>query len=137
MGIKNPGSFTTIDLCVYDPRTSEASFYKFGAAPSYLKKGGTVRRITGGSLPAGLRGASAAPDITRTPLEPGAFAIMISDGAADPNEDDWLQTLLAAWTGDDPQALATQILTESARHEHMRDDCAVQILHRPVGAVPC
>lgn len=131
------GSFTTIDLCVYDPRTSEASFYKFGAAPSYLKKGGTVRRITGGSLPAGLRGASAAPDITRTPLEPGAFAIMISDGAADPNEDDWLQTLLAAWTGDDPQALATQILTESARHEHMRDDCAVQILHRPVGAVPC
>lgn len=33
------GSFTTVDLCVL--RGGEAAFYKFGAAPSYLKKGGS------------------------------------------------------------------------------------------------
>ena len=38
------GSFTTVDLCVL--RGGEAAFYKFGAAPSYLKKGGSVRRIS-------------------------------------------------------------------------------------------
>ena len=41
------GSFTTVDLCVL--RGGEAAFYKFGAAPSYLKKGGSVRRISGSS----------------------------------------------------------------------------------------
>lgn len=35
------GSFTTVDLCVL--KGSEATFYKFGAAPSYLKKNGAVR----------------------------------------------------------------------------------------------
>ena len=85
------GSFTTIDLLTCRPETGELAFYKYGAAPSYLKKGGTVRRITGGSLPAGLRGGTAAPDVTRVSLEPGSFAVMISDGVADPGRDEWLQ----------------------------------------------
>ncbi len=125
------GTFSTIDLCVYDPAASEAAFYKFGAAPSYLKKGGVVRRITGHSLPAGLRESPAAPDITRAPLDPGSFAVMVSDGAADPGEDEWLLDLLAGWTGDDPQILASLILHESVRREKLRDDCAIQVLYRP------
>lgn len=76
------GSFTTVDLCVL--KGSEAIFYKFGAAPSYLKKNGAVRRITGSSLPVGLRGTPAAPDITTVTLESGSFAVMISDGVATP-----------------------------------------------------
>lgn len=50
------GSFTTIDLITCRPETGEAAFFKYGAAPSYVKKGGTVRRITGGTLPAGSAG---------------------------------------------------------------------------------
>ena len=125
------GSFTTIDLCVFDPGAGEAAFYKFGAAPSYLKKGGAVRRITGRSLPAGLRGAPASPDVTRTPFEPGSFAVMVSDGVADPEQDEWLQDLLAGWDGGDPQALAGLIMAESIRREHLRDDCGIQVLHCP------
>lgn len=125
------GSFTTIDLCVFEPLTEEAVFYKYGAAPSYLKRGGTVRRITGASLPAGLRGAPAAPDITRVRLEKGGFAVMVSDGVADPGRDEWLQNLLAGWEGEDPQVLAGLILSESQRREQMQDDCAVQVLYRP------
>lgn len=122
------GSFTTVDLCVL--KGSEATFYKFGAAPSYLKKNGAVRRITGSSLPVGLRGTPAAPDITTVTLEPGSFAVMISDGVADPSRDEWLQDLLAGWGGDDPQTLANLILSESIRRERLQDDCAVQVLYR-------
>ena len=124
------GSFTTVDLCIL--RGDEAAFYKFGAAPSYLKKNGAVRRITGSSLPVGLRGTPAAPDITTATLEPGSFAVMISDGVADPNRDEWLQDLLAGWNGDDPQTLANLILSESIRRERLQDDCAVQVLYRPL-----
>ena len=123
------GSFTTVDLCVL--RGDEATFYKFGAAPSYLKKNGSVRRITGSSLPVGLRGTPAAPDITTATLEPGSFAVMVSDGVADPSRDEWLQDLLAGWNGDDPQTLANLILSESIRRERLQDDCAVQVLYRP------
>ena len=125
------GSFTTIDLCTSNPATGETSFYKFGAAPSYLKKGGVVRRVTGGALPAGLRGAPAAPDVTRVSLEPGGFAVMISDGVADPGRDEWLQDLLAGWEGEDPQTLAGLILAESIRRERLQDDCGIQVLYRP------
>lgn len=125
------GSFTTIDLCTCDPSTGETAFYKFGAAPSYLKKGGVVRRITGSTLPAGLRGTPASPDVTRVRLEPGGFAVMVSDGAADPGRDEWLQDLLAGWEGEDPQTLAGLILSESIRREHLQDDCAIQVLYRP------
>ena len=124
------GSFTTIDLCTCSPATGELVFYKFGAAPSYLKKGGTVRRITGGSLPAGLRAGAAAPDVTRACLEPGGFAVMISDGVADPARDEWLQNLLAGWDGTDPQELAGLILTESIQREQLQDDCGIQVLCR-------
>ena len=125
------GSFTTIDLCVFDAASGAVAFYKYGAAPSYLKKGGTVRRVTGGSLPAGLRSAPASPDVTRATLEPGGFAVMISDGIADPGRDEWLQDLLAGWEGEDPQELAGLILRESIRREGLQDDCGIQVLYLP------
>lgn len=131
MGLRGAesGAFTTVDLCVYDPRAREASFYKCGAAPSYLKRGGVVRRVTGASLPVGLQGPP--PDVTRAPLAPGGFAVMVSDGVADPAEDEWLLNLLAGWTGEDPQDLAGLILSESVRREKLRDDCGVQVLYCP------
>ena len=124
------GSFTTVDLCTCDLNSGETTFYKYGAAPSYLKKGGSVRRITGSSWPVGLRGTPALPDITRVNMDPGSFAVMISDGVADPGRDEWLMDLLAGWQGEDPQALAGLILSESIRREKLQDDCAVQVLYR-------
>ena len=56
---------------------------------------------------------------------------MISDGVADSGKDEWLMDLLAGWEGEDPQALAGLILTESVRREKLKDDCGVQILYRP------
>ncbi|MEG1594494.1 MAG: SpoIIE family protein phosphatase, partial [Oscillibacter sp.] len=123
------GSFTTIDLLTYCAANREAALYKFGAAPSYIKRGGQVRRITGGSLPAGLRGAPALPDMTRLPLEPGSFVLLISDGVADAGHDEWLLDLLAGWDGDDPQILAGVVLAESIRRGGLQDDCGIEVLY--------
>ncbi|MBQ9346432.1 MAG: SpoIIE family protein phosphatase, partial [Oscillibacter sp.] len=125
------GSFPTLDVCTFDPAAGEASFYKYGAAPSYLKKGGVVRRISASSLPMGLQSAPTGPDVTRTRLEPGSFAVLVSDGVAEAEQDEWLQDLLAGWEGEDPQALARTILEESAKRRKLSDDCAVLALYRP------
>ena len=125
------GSFTTVDLCVFDPAGGEAVLYKYGAAPSYLKKGGNVRRIAGTSLPVGLRGTPAPPDMTKVPLEGGSFIVMVSDGVVDAGRDEWLQNLLAGWNGEDPQTLAGLILGESVSRRKGEDDCGIQVLYCP------
>jgi stage II sporulation protein E len=111
--------------------TGETAFYKFGAAPSYIKKGGGVRRITGGALPVGLRGSPAAPDVTQLTLPPGSFVVMVSDGVADPGRDEWLQDVLAGWEGEDPQELANLLLRQSIQRQGLQDDCGIQILYLP------
>ena len=66
------GGFTTIDLLRVDLFTGEAWVYKYGAAPTYVRKGKAVTRITGASLPAGLSaGEGGSPDVTTLKLEPG------------------------------------------------------------------
>ena len=126
------GSFSTIDLLTVSLGSGDAAIYKYGAAPTYVKKGGSVRRITGHALPVGLRESAAEPDITRLTLKEGSFVVMVSDGIADPAEDDWLQDLLAGWEGDDPQTLAGLILQETVRRGEPVDDCGVQVLYFPV-----
>lgn len=125
------GGFSTIDLLTVNLRNGETAVYKYGAAPTYLKKGGNVRRITCGALPAGLREQSLPPETTRFSLEMGSFLLMISDGVADTDQDDWLQNLLAGWEGTDPQMLAGLVLQESEKHSGGADDCAVQVLYFP------
>lgn len=125
------GSFSTIDLLTLQLESGEAAIYKYGAAPSYIKRFGRVRRITGAALPAGLKTSPAGPDVTRLRLEPESFAVLISDGAADSNHDEWLQNLLAGWNGTDPQQLANLILREAEKQNGLVDDCGVQVLYLP------
>ena len=67
------------------------------------------------------------PDVTRFQMEPGSFAVMISDGISDALSDEWLQNLLAGWNGTDPQALAGLILSEAARRTGGADDCGQSV----------
>ena len=109
----------------------ETALYKYGAAPTYIKRFGRVRRIAGAALPAGLKPAPAGPDVTRVQLEPETFAVLVSDGVADSTRDDWLQDLLAGWSGTDPQQLANLILREAEARNGLADDCGVQVLYLP------
>lgn len=123
------GSFTTIDLLALQRGTGAATVYKYGAAPSYIKRTGSVSRVTGRSLPAGLQPDP--PEATRLHLQPDSFFVMISDGIADETNDEWLQNLLAGWQGRDVNALVSLILNESRSRKGLGDDCAVLILQLP------
>ena len=123
-------SFTTIDLLTLSLRDGAAEGYKYGAAPSYVKRGARVRRITGSCLPAGLQSADTRPETTGFTLEKGSFFVMLSDGVADVNDDGWLMALLEKFQGDDPQALASAILAAGRERRGGDDDCAVLALYR-------
>ena len=123
-------SFTTIDLLTLSLRDGAAEVYKYGAAPSYVKRGARVRRLTGSCLPAGLQSADTRPETTGFSLEKGSFFVMLSDGVADVNDDGWLMALLEKFQGDDPQALASAILAAGRERRGGDDDCAVLALYR-------
>ena len=122
------GAFTTIDLLALDRGTGAATLYKYGAAPSYVKKDGAVTRLDGGSLPAGLQDARQPPETTSLSLEAGSVLVMVSDGVTGGDGDAWLRTLLEHWPGGDSQELAQMILAESRRHGGLQDDCAALVL---------
>ena len=125
------GSFTTVDLFLLSLQTGEGELYKYGAAPSYIKRGGTVRRVTCTCLPAGLQECSQPPEATRIRLEGGTFFVMVTDGVADATNDEWLQDLLAGWQGENPQLLVSAILADSIERTGEIDDAGVLVLYLP------
>lgn len=125
------GAFTTIDLLALDPATGQASLYKYGAAPTYIKRRGAVRRLTGSALPAGLQATDSIPSAATFPAEEGSFILMISDGVADSLDDQWLQNLLAGWQGEDPKVLVSLVLKEAHQRRKGDDDCSALCLYLP------
>jgi len=56
--------YSTVDLMCVDLFTGETCFYKYGAAPSFVKNGKTIRCVRCESLAAGIcAGDGSAPDI--------------------------------------------------------------------------
>ena len=129
-------SFTTVDLLLLSLGTLEGELYKYGAAPSYLKRGGSVRRVTCSCLPAGVQEGAPPPEATHLRLSPGSFLVMVSDGVADREDDEWLQNLLAGWEGENPQLLVSAILAESIGRRGETDDAGVLALYIPEDASP-
>lgn len=127
-------SFTTIDLLSLSLQSGEGELYKYGAAPSYIKRGGKVRRLSSRGLPAGLQSGDMPPETVRVQLQRGSFFVMVTDGVADSTDDEWLQNLLAGWEGDNPQLLAAAILADSREKRGETDDASVLALYLPGGA---
>ena len=117
--------FATVDLMCVDLFSGETCFYKYGAAPSYVKSGKSIRRIKGETLAAGLSsGEGIAPDLVRMRLRPGSTAIIASDGVIVDTEDDWIKNLLMRGT-DDMKALARGTLKEAEKVYGANDDMTV------------
>ena len=125
-------SFTTIDLAALSLRNGEGELFKYGAAPTYIKRGARVHRVCCSCLPAGLASEELPPETTRVRLEAGSFLVMVTDGVADATDDGWLQAMLADWEGTEPQQLAAAVLAESAAHKGTEDDALVLALCRPM-----
>ena len=115
------GAFTTVDLLRIDLYTGSGEVCKLGAAPTYLRREGTVTRITGTALPAGLTGEGG-PDVTPMTLGPGDCVLLVSDGVADGEEDGWLRELLDGFDGQSPKELARAVMAESEKRVGAADD---------------
>lgn len=117
------GAFTTVDLLRIDLFTGAGEVCKLGAAPTYVKLGDRVERLTGAALPAGLaQGEDVTPDRRALQLQAGDCVVLLSDGVVGTGEDDWLRELLSGFHGVDPKALAAQIMEESEERVGPGDD---------------
>lgn len=115
----------TVDLMCVNLFNGDTSFYKYGAAPSYVKSGKSIRRIQGESLAAGLSmGDGIAPDSVKMRLKPGCTAVIATDGVLAETEDGWLKELLDK-AGDDMKALARLTVREAEKRYGAADDMTV------------
>lgn len=126
------GGFSTVDLAVMQRQSGCVELYKCGAAPSYLKRGGSVRRFCSDAPPTGLSDSPLPPDQVHIPVQAGDYLVLISDGIADQSCDEWLLNLLAGWNGRSADELTALILAESRCRKGLADDCAVAVLHLPL-----
>ena len=120
--------FATVDLMCIDLFSGETCFYKYGAAPSFVCSGKSVRRISGEALAAGLSlGGGSAPDVVRMKLAPGCTAMIASDGVIADGDDEWVKDLLLR-AGGDMKTLAKDALREAERQYGGSDDMTVVTL---------
>ncbi len=133
------GGFTTVDLLQIDLFSGRGAVYKLGAAPTYLRRGGTVERLAGESLPAGVSaGAGSVPDAFDLALDAGDCVLLVSDGITTGRDDRWVRQLLAEFDGLSPQELAGRVLKESGGRAGGGDDRTViaiklDVRTRPAG----
>lgn len=121
--------FTTIDLLEVDLFTGQATVYKYGAAPTYIRRGEQVRTLSAASLPAGLAGESG-PDRIRFRLEAGDWVVMVSDGLLGSEGDGWLTQQLSAFSGESPKELSCALLAGQESGSDDRTVLSLQILPR-------
>ena len=115
--------YSTVDLMCIDLFTGEASFYKYGAAPSYVRSGSVIRKIRCSSYAAGLSfDAGKTPDVMRMKLKPGNVAVIASDGIVSDGKDLWLRELLEASDGKDMKSLAGSVVQTAVREYGRNDD---------------
>ena len=123
-----PG-FATVDLLCLSLFTGEMQLYKYGAAPTYFKRGRTIKTVHSDSLAAGLKsqgaGIATGPDVTVRKLIPGSFVVLITDGVTMESDDNWLREKIADYTGVDSKELARELLEASIAKGGHEDDKTV------------
>ncbi len=109
------GGFTTVDLLELNLVTAQGMLYKYGAAPTYFRRGKEVRRIVGSTMPAGVDyGTQSLPDQIKLSLEPEDCLLLVSDGISGAVEEDlWLCETFAQKTGENMKEFARSLLEET------------------------
>jgi stage II sporulation protein E len=119
----------TVDLVCINLFTGQTKMFKYGAAPSYLRTGTTVRRVKGRSLAAGLGvPPHDAPDRHTMDLRPGNMAVIVSDGVTGGADDNWIVKMIAEDNGEDPRLLAAAIVEQATSRFGSDDDMTVIVI---------
>lgn len=118
---------STVDLMELDLITGKASFIKSGAAPSFIVREGTVRRLQAGSAPIGIIRKLDA-QTTEFDLHAGDTVVMVSDGILqDDPECEWLTAYLASCGTREPEGIVYDICSHAAGFP-AHDDCSALAL---------
>ena len=75
--------YATLDLLLFDPATARARFFKQGAPPSYVLRGGRVHTIHAETLPVGILTEAAPAAPKEAALLRGDAVVMMTDGLFD------------------------------------------------------
>lgn len=115
--------FSTVDLLRLSLVTGQGVLYKWGAAPSYLKSGDTVKKIGTASPPPGLSvGSDHAAAQLKLSLKDGETLLMVSDGAFG----EATERRAAQFAGTGARELASYLV--AGLREHSEDDLTVAAL---------
>lgn len=118
--------YATVDLMCVDLFSGETCFYKYGAAPTYIKTAKGIRKIKGNSLSAGMStNDQNAPDMVRMMLRPGNIAVIASDGVTAGKSDEDMKQLINDCADADMKTLARQVLTAAQADNGQNDDMTV------------
>lgn len=126
MLLKNEkNSFSTADISVIDPATSELTVVKCGAAESYIRRNGRIMKIGGEAVLSPGEGLDELlrPRLFRARLEDGDILVMGSDGAFCGNESK-IEGYIKRIHSDDPKELA-DILLKMTHIDAANDDRTV------------
>lgn len=123
-------AFATVDLLAIDLFSGETGIYKFGSAPTYLRKGSSVKRIKSENLAAGLCSSiGESTSAFKVKLSSGTVTAIISDGVLGGGDDKWLMDMLLQFEGNDAKDLARQILRTASSNFGSEDDMTVITLY--------
>jgi stage II sporulation protein E len=124
--------FTTLDMVLIDLYSARAEFLKIGSAPSFIKRGNSVKTITGANVPIGILRDIEVQSVDEQLCE-GDLLIIVSDGVYDAvnvyDREDWLKRQIENLETDDPQAVADTLLESAIRANfgEIRDDMTVMV----------
>lgn len=118
----------TIDLLELDTFSGNGSFYKSGAAPTYIFRDGGLFKLRSGTVPVGIIKEL---DLKKTdmPLGRGDLVVMVSDGVTDGREEcPWLFDLLRSQSADASPDRIAELVVKYAKSTGARDDISVTVI---------
>ena len=122
--LRDTGCFSTMDVLELSLITGQGTLYKWGAAPSYIKSGSSVRKLGTAAPPPGLGvGSSGGAEVIRLSLWGGDLLVLVSDGAVSEET----ERLLADFDGENVKELAAR-LTGLAKAAGGEDDMTAAVL---------
>ncbi len=124
--------YATLDFNKVNLYNGDAVFIKIGAAPSFIKRGSTVKVINSKNLPFGLVD-EVDVEVIKEVLRPGDILVNVSDGILDidklnSGKSNWIEEYLKNINAD-PRELSEKILEEAKKKSNkiIKDDMTVVV----------